>query len=276
MLLCAARSVLSQKLPKGYRLQYVIVDDGSSDRTHDVMQKLVNDHDSIVPLYRNREQGGPLTASNALNHGIAYLIDQDAVDYICYLHSDDILTPDSLLERANVLSSDPSIDWCYGNTDRWFADSGQVKRNIYTGVRSSRALLEGIVADRHFYFPHHSAMWRQSMLARMYETRRGKLFNPEYSNGEDRDVTTLSLADSAKRSRDVGFTSVSCYLYRVHRDSITGTGMYDTAYKHIRQEFESAVSEYSYRGVLRDQVFRKEVTCDIESLEYRSHLESAL
>ena len=133
MLLCAARSVLSQKLPKGYRLQYVIVDDGSSDRTHDVMQKLVNDHDSIVPLYRNREQGGPLTASNALNHGIAYLIDQDAVDYICYLHSDDILTPDSLLERANVLSSDPSIDWCYGNTDRWFADSGQVKRNIYIG-----------------------------------------------------------------------------------------------------------------------------------------------
>lgn len=96
-------------LEQTYRpIECVIIDDGSTDDTSDVVKRLIRKCPEGVRIrYYKKENGG---VNSARNRGL--LGCKGA--FVCYLDSDDMLTRDSISERARVFIEDPDVDFCYG------------------------------------------------------------------------------------------------------------------------------------------------------------------
>jgi len=89
-------------------IECLIIDDGSTDDSTDILKHLVNEcPDGIDIRYFKKENGG---GNSARNRGLL----ESKGDFICYLDSDDMLINDSINERASVLIENPDIDFCYG------------------------------------------------------------------------------------------------------------------------------------------------------------------
>jgi len=106
MIVRAVQSVLNQL----YRpLEIIIVDDGSTDNTLDVLKTLNTTHDEVRIL--TQTNAGP---------GMARELGRKAAkgEYIQYLDSDDILLPNKLALQVAALQQSPECDVAYGKTER--------------------------------------------------------------------------------------------------------------------------------------------------------------
>lgn len=97
----AIRSVLKQTLKDW---EHIIIDDGSSDNTEDVVRKFI-DHRIV---YVNRFKQSGISATRNLGLRLA------SGKYIAFLDSDDLLTPDSLKKRVVYLDTHPAVSMIYG------------------------------------------------------------------------------------------------------------------------------------------------------------------
>lgn len=96
------REAIDSALNQTYlNTEVVVVDDGSTDNSQDIIQSYGN---KIVPILK--ENGGQ---ASALNAGLA----ASRGDIICFLDSDDIFLPEKVTEIVNVFISHPEIGWCY-------------------------------------------------------------------------------------------------------------------------------------------------------------------
>ncbi len=84
-------------------IEIIVVDDGSTDNTKDVLQKY---GDKLVYIQQNN-QG----AAAARNRGL----EEAKGDYICFLDADDTYYPNNIAEKASFLEANQSLDWCYSN-----------------------------------------------------------------------------------------------------------------------------------------------------------------
>ncbi len=103
----AIRSVLDQRYAG--RLQLIVVDDGSSDRSAEVAESFPE-----VTLLRQRN-GGPAAARN---RGIALATGE----LVAFLDADDQWTAGSLMARVDCLLADPGISVAFGDLSQWFPD----------------------------------------------------------------------------------------------------------------------------------------------------------
>jgi glycosyltransferase involved in cell wall biosynthesis len=98
----AIDSVLGQRYPQ---VELVVVDDGSTDGSTEILQRLATDHpERITLVYQNR--GGPFVARNqALAHANG--------NFIAFLDADDTWHPDALLLMHAALEDAPAdVAWC--------------------------------------------------------------------------------------------------------------------------------------------------------------------
>lgn len=99
------RSVYAQV----YRpIECVVVDDGSTDDTPDILRELAANAPEGITLrcITKRNEG----SNSARNFGLRVC----AGDLICFVDSDDRLTPESILLRVAALQASPDCDLCYG------------------------------------------------------------------------------------------------------------------------------------------------------------------
>ena len=132
------RSVFNQH----YRpIECILVDDGSTDGTKDVVESLsANIPEDISLRYVWQENAGP---NSARNRGLT----ECSGYFVCYLDSDDMLPADSIGRRAALLMENPDSDFCYGRTavldeegrqlrtlnDPWPSDSeARIARYLFT------------------------------------------------------------------------------------------------------------------------------------------------
>jgi glycosyltransferase involved in cell wall biosynthesis len=94
----AIESALAQTHP---RVEIIVVDDGSTDETADVLARY---HGRLTSL---RQTNRGLAA--ARNAGLRVA----GGDYVAFLDADDVLAPSKLAEQAAVLDRDPQIGWTY-------------------------------------------------------------------------------------------------------------------------------------------------------------------
>ncbi len=95
------RSVLDQKYP---RLQYVIQDGGSSDRSVDIIRR-----------YASRLYGWESRPDDGQAHAIQLGFQRTSGQVMGWLNSDDVLMPGALWEIARFFQQNPDIDVAYGH-----------------------------------------------------------------------------------------------------------------------------------------------------------------
>ncbi|NDZ93624.1 glycosyltransferase family 2 protein [Streptomyces sp. SID6673] len=100
----AVTSVLTQV---GVSVDVIIIDDHSTDGSHDVAQSLANS-DHRVRVFRNSFNRGPVCT---YNHGLEHVTGEFTVR----LDADDMLTPGSLLRSTTLARQYPSVGLVYGH-----------------------------------------------------------------------------------------------------------------------------------------------------------------
>lgn len=99
----ACKSVLEQDYPN---VELVLVDDGSKDRTFEILEELAKEHDNVLPV--RQENGG---VSRARNTGL----ENATGEYLMFLDADDELAPGILtkvMELAVVHDCDIAAGAC--------------------------------------------------------------------------------------------------------------------------------------------------------------------
>lgn len=102
----AVESVLAQTYPD---FEIVIVNDGSTDETHDVAEQLISEHsDANIMLLEQEQQG----ASRAMNVGVA----ASSGAYLLTLGADDTIEPEMLAETVAEMDADSKCGIVYTYT----------------------------------------------------------------------------------------------------------------------------------------------------------------
>ena len=107
-------SVLNQDLP----LDYLVIDDGSSDQTPQVMARYAG----RIRGERQQNMGQVRTLNKGWTNA--------AGTYLAYLSSDDVLYPGALRKLVDVLERDPSIACVFPDCDLIDDRSRVIKRNV--------------------------------------------------------------------------------------------------------------------------------------------------
>ncbi|WP_155302134.1 glycosyltransferase [Desulfosarcina widdelii] len=120
----AINSVLNQSYKN---IEHIIVDDGSNDKTSDLVRD-IQKSDPRVKYYYQENKG----QSSARNFGLKLAMG----DFICFLDSDDIFLEEHIEKCLKVFKKNPEVDIVYGD---WIPINEKgIKKNIknlkrYTG-----------------------------------------------------------------------------------------------------------------------------------------------
>ncbi|HLG24052.1 MAG TPA: glycosyltransferase [Candidatus Nanoarchaeia archaeon] len=206
-------------------LVHLIVDDGSPED----VSSFVNDlNDPRARYVRREKQSGEInTASNPLNTGIGYILDKkheimtrkeaDEMESVTFLHSDDLLTYNSIMLRMAQLGN----GFIY--TDKMdFSEKGKM-RKLEKGAELKGHVL---IPENFYYFNHHTVMWDIDFL-RYLRGHVGEkygqegVFDPRLSLGEDRDMSISSVEAALKGNFRISYSPFVSMFYREHKKSIT-------------------------------------------------------
>ena len=112
------QSVLNQTW---HRFEYIIVDDGSTDNTADVVASF---HDERIRYFYHERTGGHLSRLRNFAH------EQCCGEFIAYLDSDDIWEPDKLRTQVEGLSASPTIGFSFTDVVTFDAN-GIIRNSLY-------------------------------------------------------------------------------------------------------------------------------------------------
>lgn len=206
----AVESVLNQSWTN---LEIIVVDDGSTDNTPDVMQRFL-ENEKVVYI-KNENQGQP----KAKNCGIK----NAKGEFIAFCDADDLWEPNKL-EVQMPLFSTPKIGIVYSeisninpNNERFFRPSNEKR---YAGNVIDKMLLENFV-------PFGTSVIRRACV------EKNGMFDEQFRMGIDWDLWLRYAMDW-----EFAFTSEPTYIYRIWEGQMSNN--YRGRYKHahlILQKF---------------------------------------
>jgi glycosyltransferase involved in cell wall biosynthesis len=114
----AIRSVLQQR-EEGVELEYVVVDGGSTDGSHAILEKYRDQIDKVII----EKDTGP---ANAINKGFAVATG----DVVSWLNADDLYYADALSRVQMVLENDGKAAFCFGRCPIIDGDGQEIRSFI--------------------------------------------------------------------------------------------------------------------------------------------------
>jgi glycosyltransferase involved in cell wall biosynthesis len=208
----AIRSALASDLCD---LEIVAVDDGSTDRSLDVMLAIP---DPRLVLIRQDSSGGP---SRPRNVGIR----QARGAYIALLDADDLIKPDKLSGAVAALDQNPGAALAFGNYERIDAEGHVLERSTLSAYPKFAQLQRENMADGWQLIPqaefargllYENFIGTSGVTLRRSALDRVGLFDEQLTYSEDRDLWfRLAHTGSALYSDNIG------HSYRVFPGSLT-------------------------------------------------------
>lgn len=114
-------SVISQKLPPGWQMEILVVDDGSTDNTASVIKPYITQG---IKYYKIKHSGSPAIARN-------YAIKKAKGSLIAFQDSDDKWVDDKFIKQQNIFT-DNNIKLSYGNAEVISEDGRKSGKTIVT------------------------------------------------------------------------------------------------------------------------------------------------
>lgn len=224
----ALRSVFDQDYPS---IELIVVDDGSSDGTYEILKKH-HGHGAIKLLtHPNRGNRGQ---SAALNLGLR----EACGEFVAILDSDDMFAPGKLEDQASFLKANPEVGMVYGQGHA--VDAGgnflfEVPANGHEEAGDPNHLL----LDCYMALPG-GALIRKSVLDEV------GFFEESFRAGQDHDMA-LRIMEATKTA----YLPELAFFYRKHGDSISAKGL-ERRWKAGMEILERARKRYPYkRSTLR-------------------------
>lgn len=150
----AMQSVLDQDYPN---LELIVVDDGSSDNSHQTIHAFVEKHPEVIAILNEHNRG----QSAVFKQGIA----RARGEFIQLLPSDDWYHPNKTrVQVAKFLESPEDVGVVYGRGQRYFEDTGEIRlapAPIYRGWVAEKFITHG-----QFVYPI-TPMFRRSVFDRI-------------------------------------------------------------------------------------------------------------
>ncbi|MFD2167330.1 glycosyltransferase family 2 protein [Thalassotalea euphylliae] len=220
----AVSSILNQSYEN---LEVIVVDDGSSDNSAEIIELLASNDSRVVSIFK--ENGG---VSKARNLGIA----KAQGEYIAFLDSDDFWHPDKLAQQLDALGKQ-NVKVCFSAFKRWEPDNAGMypsAEQLYQ-IQNPNTLAE---VDSDFSTALYPKMfedvyiWTGTILMDKSVLDDVGCFNEDLVIGEDYDLW-LRIA-FRYRAVKLAFPFA---LYRTNPNSITR--------KVHEQNFQALVLEYT-------------------------------
>lgn len=122
----AIDSVLDQTYPVK---ELIIVDDGSTDNSREIVEKIIAKHSDRKISFYSKENGGQ---SSARNYGVKH----SSGTLIAFLDQDDMWTPDHLEELIRPFIEQPKVQlgWVYSNLDEVNEQGAMVTRSFLSTI----------------------------------------------------------------------------------------------------------------------------------------------
>lgn len=188
----------------------IIVDDGSSDNTEEVVSKFI-ERDKRIQFY-HRHKNRPKGPNSSRNFGI----EKSKGNYILSLDSDDWLLPSHLEKKMKALNANPDAVGVLSKTIMVDNNKKELKKETRTFLTDN--LLEDFISLKISWYMH-DIIWRRSFLD-------GKmLYNEKLLKMLDRDFHIRRLAENPN------LILVDDYLalYRIHENSNSSNSDYKVA-----------------------------------------------
>jgi len=100
MLPAAIESVLNQTYPQQL-IQLIIVDDGSTDGTPQILKKYAKQYPSQIRVFKSGWRG--------LGSARNFIVDKADGEYLLFVDADEILTPNYIQTQVKVMESNPKV-----------------------------------------------------------------------------------------------------------------------------------------------------------------------
>jgi hypothetical protein len=196
----AIESALTQEYPPEL-LEVVVIDDGSTDSTAEIVRELARRNPGRVRLISQRNAGATAATNRALAEATGELL--------CLLDADDVWLPDKTRRQVELLQSRPALGLV-------FCDMRVVDGKERT-VRPSHAGRLGEIPERAFARVLHSNVATQSSI--MIRSSLREYFDPIPS--------AIPYADwwlvlRAAQHAEIDYVREPLALYRIHGSNLTG------------------------------------------------------
>lgn len=234
------RSVLEQDFEDW---EAIIVDDGSTDNSVEIINNLVSNDPRLKLFQRNRLPKGGSTCRNIG-------IENARGDYLFFFDSDDLMTKDCIGERVNLMQDNTTLDFAVfpvGTFYKAIGDSTMVWR-----TKKGDHLKQFLRHD----LPWHtmSPLWRTSFV-------KNKLngFDESFPRLQDVEFHTRALLQKGLEYKIVHNTTPKCF-YRIDHERTKQSQaqglqtMYQGVKKYI-QTFKEKVDDPKIKRKLRGTLF---------------------
>ncbi len=249
----AVKSIIDQNYNN---IEIIVVDDGSTDNTDEVINALKKEHHNIL-YCRNERQKGP---SGARNTGI----NKSTGDFISFLDSDDIWLPEHLQGGMKILNNHSNIDVVFGNYKIVDFESGQHRYDFFDQKKvlwtlSCRQIFSGVkvITDNLFialihenFFSVVGAIIRKSVC-------NGILFHESVMFAEDRDFAIKLYKERGAR---FAFREEPVFIAYKHQSNTYNTKEAD----NVERVTEAHIRLYkNYLKTLKLATHEREMLCTV-------------
>src|SRR5690554_1029400 len=234
------RSVLEQDLEDW---EAIIVDDGSTDNSVEIINNLVSNDPRLKLFQRNRLPKGGSTCRNIG-------IENARGDYVFFFDSDDLMTKDCIGERVNLMQDNTTLDFAVFPVG-----------TFYKAIGDSTMVWRTKKGDHLKQFLRHDLPW--NIMSPIWRTPfvKNKLngFDESFPRLQDVEFHTRALLQKGLEYKIVHNTTPKCF-YRIDHErtkqsQVQGLQtMYQGVKKYI-QTFKEKVDDPKIKRKLRGTLF---------------------
>lgn len=185
----------------------IVVDDGSTDGTAASLRHDWKHDPRIQPIFRpdHRPEGGAQVCRNlGLSHARG--------DFVLFLDSDDLLSPDCLARRCAVLATDPTLDFVVGQCTQ-FDDAPSAGDPLWARWEPGQDDLDAFLGVGQIPWQTSGPLWRRQALARV-----GPWDERLVHAGHDHEFHVRALCRGLRHTK---LTNVDYHWRRPRRDSLS-------------------------------------------------------